>query len=133
MVEVHLHFVVSDGKHVSVEAVAVLVHEGHHGVHLDVVRVEVSVHAEDTLVEVYHVLRIVLSIGLCRFEREVEVVALVERFNGLFECVESEAEAAYKLERVAIGSFFHEFLVAVFSGVQLVSHGYVLVLFLVHS
>ena len=93
VVEVHLHFVLADFHHATIEAFALLVLQGHDSILINMLVVEVSVDAEHLAVEVEHQLIVILSITLLLAQCEFEVLTLSGSFHLLFELVESKAKA----------------------------------------
>ena len=92
-----------------------------------------SVDAEETLVEVEHVLGRIVAIGLVLWYHYVELLVLGQRLHGLLEGIERDAETRYELERTGGGSLLYHGRLAVGIGdVQLICNSNVLVVFIFH-
>ena len=93
MVEVHLHLVVGDVHHTSIESVAFLILKRHDSVYEDVLVVEVSVYLEYASVEVEHAFLLVVTVSLFFGQFEIKLRPRFQFNNILFKLVESDTES----------------------------------------
>ena len=116
------------------EAMLLLVHQGDDGSLVDVLVVEVAVDGEVLAQHLVHTILFVLAEGIGRSQREVELVASLQGSDALLEAVERKAEAADERKGFALLGLLFQLLAAVgIDRVELIAHGDVLVLFVVHK
>ena len=130
MVQVHGHHFLAYLQDTAIETVAVLVHQGDNGTHVNQFLVKFAVGHEDVLVEFHDTVVHVVAIGVGFLDDEVETVVLVQVDEGFLEFGQRDAHASDKPEGLSLGALFYQLLLAVGVGIELVVHRNV---FVVHK
>ena len=92
MVKVHLHLVVGDLQHTSVESVAILILKWHYGIDKHILMVEMSVDAEHITVKAQHTLCLMVTIGMVLVQFKLKVCSCLQFGNLLFKVFESHSK-----------------------------------------
>ena len=114
------------------EALAGLVHQGHHGVFAYMLVVELSVYVEHLFVEFLHGLLMILAEGFRLRYHEVEVLADVQCREFVLEGGQVHSHVADKEEGLSLGGLLQQFFLSLSDGVELVGYGHILVVFFFH-
>ena len=120
MVEVNLHLLFANLQYATIEAVTLLILQGHDGVNIDMLVVEVAIDAEYLACQIQHVFVVIFTIALFLAQRDIEVLAFRSSNHLLLELVECKAEACDEAEGALCSSLFDEFFTIVTVNIQLV-------------
>ena len=132
VVEVNLHFLFANFYDAAIEACTLLVLQGHDGIGIDVLVVEMAIDAEHLAVEVKHEFVVILAIALFLAQRDIEVLTLGGGNHLVFKLVEGKTKARNETEGALSGGLFDEFFAVLAVHIQLVGNGYILVFLVVH-
>ena len=120
VVEVNGNSLVLNLYHKAIHALAFSIYEGDNVACIDLLVVELAIHAENVLVYIEYKVVTTIAIALVLGKGEVEGVALFQVVELSLESLEGEAQTSSKLEGLLSGSLLYKLLNAFKLGIHVV-------------
>ena len=133
MVQVYLHAGIGHIEHLSIKPVAILILQRHYGILENMLVVEMTVYREDTAFQIQNALLLHIAIRLFLSQYEIESAALFQRHDMVFKSIQGDTETTDKLEWLFGCRLFNHYSLSVLICHQLISHGNVHIVFILHN
>ncbi len=133
MVQVNLHTGIGHIQHLTIESVAVLVLQRYYGFLENMFVVKMTVDGKDAAFQIQDAFRLHIAVSLFLTQYKVEGTALLQRHDMVFKSIQGDAETTDKLEWFLSGRLFNHYGLSVLICHQLISHGNVHIVFILHN